>query len=109
MTRQDYIFHLDKLRQAVVEVIEHDRKYKERNGNISAPTVLEEERAKKTQKMFDDLVTRLYEDAAVSEKVKQELLQRGDFEQAELTFPDIPDGHDETPEAEKPTKKTSKK
>ena len=109
MTRQDYIFHLDKLRQAVVEIIEHDRKYKELNGNIIAPTSLEEERAKKTQKMFDDLVVRLYEDAAVSEKVKQEKILKGDLEQAEITFPDIPDREEEEPKAEKPAKAAKKK
>ena len=102
MTRQDYIFHLDHLRQAVIEIMNHDAKYRKDNGNLNAPTVLEEDRAKKTQKMFEDLVTRLYEDAAVSEKVKQEKLKNGDFEQAEIMFPDVPA---EEPNSEKPAKK----
>lgn len=102
MTRQDYISHLDHLRQAVVEIMHHDAKYRRNNGNLNAPTVLEEDRAKKTQKMFEDLVTRLYEDAAVSEKVKQEKFQNGDFEQSEIAFPDVPS---EGTNAEKPAKK----
>ena len=102
MTRQAYIFHIDHLRQAVIEIMNHDAKYRKDNGNLNAPTVLEEDRAKKTQKMFEDLVTRLYEDAAVSEKVKQEKLQNGDFEQAEIMFPDVPA---EEPNSEKPAKK----
>ena len=109
MTRQDYIIHLDKLRQAVVEIIAHDRRYKELNGDINQPTALEEDRAKKTGKMFDDLVVRLYEDAAVSEKVKQEKLLKGEFEQAEISFPDIPDREEEEPKAEKPAKAAKKK
>lgn len=109
MTRQDYIFHLDKLRQAVVEIINHDRKCKELNGDINQPTALEEDRAKKTGKMFDDLVVRLYEDAAVSEKVKQEKLLKGEFEQAEISFPDIPEKKEEEPKAEKPAKAAKKK
>ena len=102
MTRQDYIFHLDQLRQAVIEIMNHDAKYRKDNGNLNAPTVLEGDRAKKTQKMFEDLVTRLYEDAAVSEKVKQEKLQNLEFEQAEIMFPDVPA---EEPKAEKTAKK----
>ena len=102
MTRQDYIFHLDQLRQAVIEIMNHDAKYRKDNGNLNAPTVLEGDREKKTQKMFEDLVTRLYEDAAVSEKVKQEKLKNGDFEQAEIIFHDVPA---EEPKAEKPAKK----
>ena len=102
MTRQDYIFHIDQLRQAVIEIMNHDAKYRQNNGNLNAPTVLEEDRAKKTQKMFEDLVTRLYEDAAVSEKVKQEKLKNGDFEQSEIIFHDVPA---EEPKAEKTAKK----
>ena len=102
MTRQDYIFHIDQLRQAVIEIMNHDAKYRKDNGNLNAPTVLEGDREKKTQKMFEDLVTRLYEDAAVSEKVKQEKLKNGDFEQSEIIFHDVPA---EEPKAEKTAKK----
>lgn len=102
MTRQDYIFHLDQLRQAVIEIMNHDAKYRKDNGNLNAPTVLEGDREKKTQKMFEDLVTRLYEDAAVSEKVKQEKLKNGDLEQSEIIFHDVPA---EEPKAEKTAKK----
>ena len=86
MTRQDYINHLDALRKGVSKIIKFDREEKDKNGGLSMPTRLEDERAKKTQKMFDDLVVRLYEDAAVSEKIKHEKILAGDLEQAEITF-----------------------
>lgn len=86
MTRQDYILHLDRLRAGVVELIGYDRKKKELDGPLVGATTLEDDRAKKTQKMFEDLAVRLYEDAGVSEKVKGEKLQAGDLEQAEITF-----------------------
>ena len=88
MTRQDYIFHLDHLRKGVLELIAFDKRQKDLNGPLAGPTSLEMDRAKKTQKMFEDLSVRLYEDAGVSEKVKSEKLTNGDFEQAEITFPD---------------------
>ena len=78
MTRQDYICHLDALRKGVLKVMAFDHEEKDKNGGLSKPTSLEQERAKKTQKMFDDLLVRLYEDAAVSEKVKHEKLLAGD-------------------------------
>ena len=88
MTRQDYIMHLDGLRRGVLKLIEFDMKQKDLNGPLVGATTLEDDRAKKTQKMFEDLVVRLYEDAAVSEKVKIEKLESGDMEQAEMTFTD---------------------
>ena len=88
MTRQDYIMHLDTLRRGVLKLKEFDRKQRELNGPLVGATLLEDDRAKKTQKMFEDLTTRLYEDAAVSEKVKIEKLEAGDMEQAEMTFTD---------------------
>ena len=104
MTRQDYIMHLDHLRKGVLELISFDAKQKDLNGPLVAPTTLEMDRAKKTQKMFEDLAVRLYEDAGVSEKVKGERMLAGDFEQAEITFPDIPEE-----EPAKPTKTTKRK
>ena len=88
MTRQDYINHLDALRRGVLKLMEFDKKEKDLNGPLVGATTLEDDRAKKTQKMFDDLAVRLYEDAGVSEKVKGEKLQAGDLEQAEITFTD---------------------
>jgi len=88
MTRQDYIMHLDRLRAGVLELIGYDKKKKDLDGPLIGATLLETDRAKKTQKMFEDLATRLYEDAGVSEKVKGEKLQAGDLEQAEMTFTD---------------------
>ena len=86
MTRQDYINHLDALRRGVLKLMEFDKKEKDLNGPLVGATTLEDDRAKKTQKMFDDLTVRLYEDAAVSEKVKIEKLESGDMEQAEIAF-----------------------
>ena len=83
MTRQDYINHLDALRRGVLKLMEFDKKEKDLNGPLVGATTLEDDRAKKTQKMFEDLTVRLYEDAAVSEKVKIEKLEAGDREQSE--------------------------
>lgn len=94
MTRQDYILHLDHLRQGVQRLIDEDRRHKELNGPLVGATMLEEDRAKKTQKMFEDLTIRLYEDAGVSEKVRTDKLMAGDLEQAEFTLPTIPDNED---------------
>ena len=88
MTRQDYIAHLDHLRKGVVDLMEYDAKKKEADGDLANPTILETDRAEKTQKMFENLVTRLYEDAGVSEKVKQEKLMNG--EEADLLVTDPP-------------------
>ena len=87
MTRQDYIFHLDTLRKGLLELMKFDADKKTTDGDISQPTVLEIDRAKKTQKMFDDLAVRLYEDGAVSERVRNEKLLKGEVEQAEISFP----------------------
>ena len=105
MTRQDYIYHLDALRKGVSKVMAFDREEKDKNGGLSKPTSLEEKRAEKTQKMFDDLLVRLYEDAAVSEKIKQEKILAGDLEQAELTFRTEDLVKVEEPEEAKPAKK----
>ena len=86
MTRHDYINHLEALRRGVLKLMEFDKKEKDLNGPLVGATTLEDDRAKKTQKMFDDLTVRLYEDAAVSEKVKIEKVEAGDLEQAEITF-----------------------
>ena len=86
MTRQDYIVHLDGLRRGVLKLIVFDSRHKDMNGPLVGATELEDDRAKKTQKMFEDLAVRLYEDAAVSERVKIEKLEAGDLEQAEMTF-----------------------
>ena len=90
MTRRDYIAHLDHLREGVVDLMKYDAKKKEADGDLANPTILETDRAEKTQKMFENLVTRLYEDAGASEKVKQEKLMNGEPEQAEISFADAP-------------------
>ena len=104
MTRQDYIMHLDMLRRGVLKLMEFDKKEKDLNGQLVGATTLEDDRAKKTQKMFEDLTVRLYEDAAVSEKVKHEKLLAGDIEQAELTFPTEATVKAEEPEETEPEK-----
>ena len=88
MTRQDYINQLDALRRGVLKLRDFDKKQRDLNGPLVGATTLEDDRAKKTQKMLEDLTVRLYEDAAVSEKVKIEKLEAGDMEQAEMTFTD---------------------
>ena len=105
MTRQDYILHLDHLRQGVQRLIDEDRRHKELNGPLVGATMLEEDRAKKTQKMFEDLTIRLYEDAGVSEKVRTDKLLAGDVEQSELTFPDISEMDDDSDAKSKGRKK----
>ena len=86
MTRQDYIHHLDMLRKGVLKLMDYDRQQKDLNGPLVGATDIEQDRAEKTQKMFENLSIRLYEDAGVSEKVKNDKLLAGDMEQAELTF-----------------------
>lgn len=86
MTRADYISHLDTMRKAVHDIIKFHRETIADNGKLAKPTELEEERAKKTEKMLHDLETRLYEDGAISERVKTERLLAGDREQAEFSF-----------------------
>lgn len=89
MTRQDYIYHLDALRKGLLELMQFDAKTQKRLGKLTNPEILEEDRAKKTAKMFDDLAVRLYEDGAVSERIRQEKLMRGDVDQSEITFPEV--------------------
>lgn len=86
MTRQDYIYHLDALRKGLLELMQFDAKTKKRLGALSNPELLEMDRAKKTDKMFDDLATRLYEDGAVSERIRNEKLLNGEAEQSEMAF-----------------------
>ena len=100
MTRKDYIGHLDALRKGVLKIVDFDRNERQNNGGLAGPTSHEDERGKKTQKMFDDLVTRLYEDAAISEKIMQEKILAGDVEQAEFTFREDPT-EDEEPKPAK--------
>ena len=52
MTRQDYINHLDALRRGVLKLMEFDKKEKDLNGPLVGATTLEDDRAKKTQKML---------------------------------------------------------
>ena len=86
MTRADHIAHLDTMRKAVLDVIKFHHETIADNGKLAKPTTLEEDRAKKTEKMLEDLAVRLYEDGAISERVKTERLLAGDSEQAEFSF-----------------------
>lgn len=90
MTRQDYIYHLDALRKGLLELMQFDAKTQKRLGKLTNPEILEEDRAKKTAKMFDDLSVRLYEDGAVSERIRNEKLLNGEAEQSEMAFTEEP-------------------
>lgn len=84
MTRRDYIAHLETLRRDVCAIIAFDAAMVADNGTLTEPTPLEEERAKKTHKMMEDLAVRLYEDGAISSRVQTE--RSGIPEQSEMNF-----------------------
>lgn len=87
MTRTQYIQHLDTLRKGVLELLDFDIRQKKENGSLADPTEIEDDRAKKTMKAMQDLAVRLYEDGAISGRVKADKAANGDFEQDELEFP----------------------
>ncbi len=88
MTRTQYIAHLDTLRKGVLELLDFDAKQKKDHGSLADPTEIEDKRAEKTMKTLQDLAVRLYEDGAVSGRVKADKAANGDFEQDELEFPE---------------------
>lgn len=83
MTRNQYINHLDKMYAAVMEVIKLQADTQKTYGTFHTGG-LEDERAKKTEKMLLDLAQRYYEDGAVSRRIREEHLERGEAEQDEL-------------------------
>lgn len=78
MTRRDYIEFLDRLRRQVLEI--EDEFVRAKFG----ATVAETDRRTKTGKMMDALADRLFEDSAVSTKIKADMDARGEPEQGEL-------------------------
>ena len=64
MNRRDYIRRLDALRDDVIEI---GKRYA--NALLAGAKEIEKERQKKTGKLFCDLATRLFEDAAVTLKI----------------------------------------
>ncbi len=89
MKRRAYIEYLDMIRAELVKVAQTYS-----SGQPAAPHTLETERREKTSTMFTKLVVRLFEDAAVSEKILAENRARGVAEQDTLDF----DGEDGEPE-----------
>lgn len=85
MTRQTYIHHLDDLYAAVQQVMQVRAKAIQTHG-VFKPGGIEEDRAKKTDKMIEDLAIRIFEDGAVSRRIREENIANGRLEQEELDF-----------------------
>ena len=84
MTRSEYIAHLDVMRMDLVAIISNHYKVLQAKGKLTKATNLEEERNKKTLKMLEDLSTRLYEDGAISQRIREEKILAGEPEQEEM-------------------------
>jgi hypothetical protein len=84
MTRSEYIAHLDVMRMDLVAIISNHYKVLQAKGKLTKATNLEEERNKKTLKMAEDLATRLYEDGAISQRIREEKIRAGEHEQEEM-------------------------
>lgn len=84
MTRSEYIVHLDAMRMDLVAIISNHYKVLQAKGKLTRATNLEEERNKKTLKMLEDLATRLYEDGAISQRIREEKILAGEPEQEEM-------------------------
>lgn len=85
MTRNKYISHLDEMYAAVMNLIKLDAEAHRLHGQYK-PGGIEEDRAKKTEKMVLDLATRFYEDGAISRRIREENLLNGRGEQDEFDF-----------------------
>lgn len=85
MTREKYIRHLDDLFGAVKQVM-HIHAEAIKTYGVFKPGGMEEDRAKKTEKMIEDLATRIYEDGAVSRRIREENLANGNLEQEEFDY-----------------------
>lgn len=85
MTRTQYITLLDELHLAAKRVAKLRNAEIQANGKpVLSP--IEEDRQKKTDKIIDDLVDRLYEDGAICRRVAQENAEAGITEQDEFEF-----------------------
>lgn len=86
MTRTEYIAHLEVMRTDVIAILRNHYKVLESKGQLAKATTLEEDRNKKTLKMMEDLSTRLYEDGAISQRIRDEKFRAGEPEQEEMDF-----------------------
>lgn len=86
MTRTEYIAHLEVMRTDVMAILSNHYKVLEAKGKLAKATNLEEDRNKKTLKMLADLATRLYEDGAISQRIRDEKFRAGEPEQEEMDF-----------------------
>ena len=86
MTRTEYIAHLEAMRTDVMAILSNHYKVLEAKGNLAKATDLEEDRNKKTFKMLADLATRLYEDGAILQRIRDEKFRAGEPEQEEMDF-----------------------
>lgn len=84
MTRTEYIAHLEVMRTDVMAILGNHYKVLNAKGNLTKATTLEEDRNKKTIKMMDELATRLYEDGAISQRIREEKIRAGEPEQEEM-------------------------
>jgi hypothetical protein len=84
MTRSEYIAHLEVMRTDVMAILSNHYKVLQAKGKLTKATNLEEERNKKTLKMLEDLATRLYEDGAISQRIRDEKILAGEPEQEEM-------------------------
>lgn len=84
MTRDDYIAHLEVMRTDVIAILSNHFRVLKAKGKLTKATDLEEDRNKKTIKMLDDLATRLYEDGAISRRIRDEKILAGEPEQEEM-------------------------
>ena len=84
MTRTEYIAHLEVMRMDVMAILGNHYKVLKAKGRLTEATTLEEDRNKKTIKMIEDVATRLYEDGAISQRIREEKILVGEPEQEEM-------------------------
>ena len=84
MTRTEHIAHLEVMRMDVMAILGNHYKMLEAKGKLTKATNLEEDRNKKTIKMIEDVATRLYEDGAISQRIREEKILAGEPEQEEM-------------------------
>ena len=95
MTRTEYIAHLNDLHLDFSRLIKKNADFINDCGSLRDATELEVERSKKTTKMMHDFATRLYEDSAISMRIRKEKLAAGEFEQSEMDFGSTQEDDDE--------------
>ena len=86
MTCAEYIAHLETMRRMVLDILNLDIRVLETKGKFLKANHLEQDRNKKTIKMMEDLAIRLYEDGAISRRIRDEKIESGELEQGEMDF-----------------------